>query len=59
MRLFLLRQADFRCDLAAGFFAPASLAGFLPAIGISISFWPAAALRGFLEGFAAFAGAAS
>jgi hypothetical protein len=30
--------ADFRCDLVAGFFAPTSLAGFLPVIGISISF---------------------
>jgi hypothetical protein len=32
------RYADLRCDLAAGFFATASLAGFLPVIGISISF---------------------
>jgi len=32
------RQADFRCDVAAGFFATVSLAGFLPAMGISISF---------------------
>ena len=39
-----LRQADFRCGLAAGFFAAASFAGFLPAIGISISFWPAGGL---------------
>ena len=31
--------------MAAGFFAAASFAGFLPAIGISISFCPAAALR--------------
>jgi hypothetical protein len=30
--------ADFLCALAAGFFAAASFAGFLPAIGISISF---------------------
>jgi hypothetical protein len=37
--------------LAASFFAAASLAGFLPAIGISISFCPAAALRAFLAGF--------
>ena len=44
-------QADFRCGLADGFFAVASLAGFLPAIGISISFWPAAALRGFFADF--------
>jgi hypothetical protein len=43
--------ADLRCGLAAGFFAAVSFAGFLPAIGISISFWPAAALRGFLPGF--------
>lgn len=28
--------ADFRCGLAAGSFAEASVAGFLPAIGISI-----------------------
>jgi hypothetical protein len=28
--------ADFRCDLAAGFFAAVSFACFLPAIGISI-----------------------
>jgi hypothetical protein len=34
--------ADFLCALAAGFFAAASFAGFFPAIGISISFWPAA-----------------
>jgi hypothetical protein len=40
------RQADLRC-LAEGFFAAVSFAGFLPAISISISFWPAAALRGF------------
>jgi hypothetical protein len=40
--------ADFRCGLDAGFFAVVSLAAFLPEIGISISFWPAAALRGFL-----------
>jgi hypothetical protein len=32
------RQADFRCGLADGFFAATSFAGFLPAIGISISF---------------------
>ena len=31
-------QADFRCGLVAGFFAAASFAGFLPAIGINISF---------------------
>ena len=30
--------ADFRYRPAAGFFAAASFAGFLPAIGISISF---------------------
>jgi len=40
------------------FFAAASFAGSLPSIDISISFWPAAALRGFLAGLAAFAGAA-
>ena len=44
-------KADFRRGLAAGFFAAASLGGFLPAIGISISFWPAAALRASLAGF--------
>src|SRR5258705_4212944 len=44
-------QADLRC-LDAGFFAAVSLATFLPWMGISISFWPAAALRGFLAGFA-------
>jgi len=42
----------------AGFFAAASFAGFLPSIDVSISLWPAAALRGFLAGLAAFAGAA-
>ena len=41
-------HADFRRAPAAGFFAAASFAGFLPAIGISISFWPAAAFFGFL-----------
>jgi hypothetical protein len=40
--------SNFRCGLAAGFFAVVSLAAFLPEIGITISFWPAAALRGFL-----------
>jgi hypothetical protein len=30
-------QADFRCDLAAVFFAELSFAGFFPAIGISIA----------------------
>src|SRR6201987_4270384 len=44
-------QADFRCCLLAGFFAAVSLAGFLPAIGISISLWRAAAFRGFLADF--------
>ncbi|MGY4430975.1 hypothetical protein ACVWWO_003452 [Bradyrhizobium sp. F1.13.1] len=29
-------QADFRCGLAAGFFAAATFAGFLPAKGMSI-----------------------
>jgi hypothetical protein len=37
--------------LAARFFAAVSFAGFLPAIGISISFWPRATLRGFLADF--------
>jgi hypothetical protein len=37
--------------LAASFFAATSLAGFSPAIGISIFFCPAAALRAFLAGF--------
>ena len=46
-----MRQADFRCGRAAGFFAAASLAGFLPEIGISISFWPAVA---FLPSWPAF-----
>jgi hypothetical protein len=40
-----------RCGLADGFFAAASFACFLPAIGISISFWPAEAFFGFLAGF--------
>src|ERR1700688_447333 len=52
-------QADFRCDLAAGFFAAVSFACFLPAIGISISFWSAAALRGFLVGFVVALGSAA
>jgi hypothetical protein len=39
--------ADFRCGLAADFFA-ASFVGFLPLIAISISFWAAAT---FLAGF--------
>lgn len=43
--------ADFRCDLAAGFLATVSFACFLPDIGISISFWPVAALRGFFADF--------
>ncbi len=43
-------DADFRCALA-GFFAAASFAGSLPSIDVSISFWPAAALRGFLAGW--------
>jgi hypothetical protein len=51
--------ADFRSGLAAGFFAAASFVGFLPAIGISISFWPLATLRGFLAGLESFAGSAS
>lgn len=52
-----LRQADFRCGLAGRFLAAASL-GFLPSIGIRISFWPLHAF-GFLGGLAPFAGAAS
>jgi len=44
------RQADFRCDLDAGF-VDASFACFLPAIGISISFCPADAFRAFFAGF--------
>src|SRR5580692_2885841 len=43
--------ADFRCCLAAGFFAAVSFACFLPKIGMSISFWPLDALRGFLAAF--------
>ena len=47
-------QADFRWRPAVGFFADASLAAaFLPAIGIRISFWPAAAFFGFFAGLAA------
>ena len=38
--------------------AIASFAGFLPVIGIRISFWPLAALRGFFEGFDALASSA-
>src|ERR1700733_3388523 len=48
--LRLGRYADLRC-LGAGFLAVVSLAPFLPWIGISISFWPADALR-VLSGFA-------
>jgi hypothetical protein len=48
--LRLRRYADLRC-LDAGFLAVVSLAPFLPWIGISISFWPADALR-VLSGFA-------
>lgn len=51
-------QADFRC-LVDGFFAAVSFAGFLPAIGIIISFWPLEAFFGFLAGLPAFAGVAS
>jgi hypothetical protein len=36
------------------FFAAASLASFLPAIVISISFWPLSAFRSFFEVFEAF-----
>jgi hypothetical protein len=35
--------------LATSFFAAASLAGFLPVIGISISFCPAATLRAYVD----------
>ena len=42
--------------MAAGFFTAASFVGFLPVIGISISFWLLATLRGFLAGFDPFAG---
>jgi hypothetical protein len=35
--------ADLRCGFDAVFFAGASFAGFLPSIGISISYWPDAA----------------
>jgi hypothetical protein len=45
------RHADFRCDLAAGFFAAVYFAGCLPSMGISISFWPAAAFLSFLPRF--------
>jgi hypothetical protein len=51
-------HADFRCGLDAGLFAVASLADFFPAIGISISFWPTTALRGFLLCFLGFSAAA-
>ena len=37
-RILHVTQADLRRAPDAGFFAAASLAGFLPAIGISISF---------------------
>jgi hypothetical protein len=43
--------ADFRCDLAAAFFAAVSFVSFLPSMGISISFWPAAAFLDFLPRF--------
>jgi hypothetical protein len=33
-------EADFLCGFADGFFVEASFTGFLPTIGISISFWP-------------------
>lgn len=46
--------ADFRCALAAGFFAAASFAGFFPEIGMSISFCPGVAFLGFLGFLAAF-----
>lgn len=46
-----LNYTNFRCGLAAGFFAAASFAGFFPAIGISISFCPAAAFLAFLASF--------
>jgi hypothetical protein len=51
VRTLPLRGRVTLCRFALGFrgafFAPASLAGFLPAIGSSISFWPAAAFFGF------------
>jgi hypothetical protein len=50
-KLRCVAQADLRCCLADGLFDVLSLAGFLRAIGISISFWPLAALRGFLADF--------
>ena len=59
VRCHRMLQADFRRAPAAGFFADVSLAAaFLPAIGISISFWPEAAFLGFFAGLSAFAGAA-
>ena len=48
--------ADSRCALVA--FRRRFLRRLLPSFDISISFWPAAALRGFLGALAAFAGAA-
>ncbi|NOJ40935.1 hypothetical protein HCN58_15210 [Bradyrhizobium sp. WSM 1791] len=51
----MLRQplyADLRC-LAEGLFAAVSFACFLPAIGLSISFWPEVALFGCFAGFEA------
>jgi hypothetical protein len=44
-------QADFRCAFVEDFFGAASLAGFLTAIGISISFCPADAFLNFFAGF--------
>ncbi|MCC8940374.1 hypothetical protein H8A99_28940 [Bradyrhizobium sp. Arg68] len=40
-------------------FLPPLPSSSYPRVGISISFWPGAVLRGFLAGLAAFAGAAS
>ena len=45
--------------MADGFFAAESFAGFLPAIGISISFWPGAVFFDFLGAFFGVAGAAA
>jgi len=47
--LSIFSYADLRCPRGADFFAAASFAGFLPSIGSSISFWPAA-FFGFLAG---------
>lgn len=51
MSPYAVPYADFLCALAAGFFAAASFDAFLPAMGISISFCPDNALRGFMPDF--------